>query len=259
MAFNPLGAVQEGYDFAQGLRDRRTMNNAGNALAGGDYRGGANALLQGGMLDQGMGLLNYDQRNQEAQAKAMQQQAEAEKAAKVEQRGLLLRGAQALRAVPEAERPAYMQSTILPQLVQMGLDQSPEGKQVIGQMLQGGLTDRQIDSFIQVYGGALEREFQLVNQEGVGVGSFDKTTGKIDLQYRTPPKPLVLGEGQIAYEGDPSVPTGGAQGGQVFGFAGAGPDAIAGSLEGVGEGAADAAGTTGDQGDRLGHATVLER
>jgi hypothetical protein len=160
---NPLAAVQEGYDFAQGLRDRRTMNNAGNALAGGDYRGGANALLQGGMLDQGMGLLNYDQRNQEAQAKSMQQQAEAAKAAKVEQAQLLLRGAEALRQRPEAERMAAMQAEILPQLVQMGLDQSPEGQQVLQRIMQGGLTDAQLDSFIQVYGGELQKpEYQIV-------------------------------------------------------------------------------------------------
>ncbi|MGL4196687.1 MAG: hypothetical protein ACRCSX_02840, partial [Allorhizobium sp.] len=164
---NPLAAVQEGYDFAQGLRDRRTMNSAGNALAGGDYRGGANALLQGGMLDQGMGLLNYDQRNQQAEAQAMQQQAEAERAGKLEQAQLLLRGAEALRQRPEAERMAAMQAEILPQLVQMGLDQSPEGQQVIQRIMQGGLSDQQLDSFIQLYGGELQKpEWQIVNPGG---------------------------------------------------------------------------------------------
>lgn len=164
MTFNPLGAVQEGFEFAQGLRDRRTMNTAGNALAGGDYRGGANALLQGGMLDQGMGLLNYDQRNRQAEAQAMQQQAEAEKAAKVEQAQILLRGAEALRQRPEAERMAVMQTEILPQLVQMGLDQSPEGQQIIQRIMQGGLSDQQLDSFIQLYGGELQKpEWQIVN------------------------------------------------------------------------------------------------
>jgi hypothetical protein len=160
---NPLAAVQEGYDFAQGLRDRRTMNNAGNALAGGDYRGGANALLQGGMLNEGSQLLAYDQKRQAFDAEQAQKQAEAEKAGKMEQQGLLLRGAQALRQVPEADRPAYMQSTILPQLVQMGLDQSPEGQQVIARMMQGGFSDQQIDSFIQVYGGELEKpKYQVI-------------------------------------------------------------------------------------------------
>ncbi|MCY1461159.1 hypothetical protein D9M71_787860 [compost metagenome] len=33
----------------------------------------------------------------------------------------------------------------------------------------------------------------------------------------------------------------------VFGFAGRGPDLVAGALEAVGQGAADAAGTTGDE------------
>jgi hypothetical protein len=204
MAFNPLGAVQEGYDFAQGLRDRRTMNNAGNALAGGDYRGGANALLQGGMLDQGMGLLNYDQRNRQAEALAMQQQAEAEKAGKVEQAQILLRGAQALRQRPEAERMTVMQTEIMPQLVQMGLDQSPEGQQIIQRIMQGGLSDQQLDSFIQLYGGELQKpEWQIV-QTPQGVIAVDKQNPSNPVTIsQTPVKPEIQRGPDGLYERQP--------------------------------------------------------
>jgi hypothetical protein len=155
---NPLAAVQEGYDFAQGLRDRRTMNNAGNALAGGDYRGGANALLQGGMLDQGMGLLNYDQRNQEAQAKAMQQQAEAAKAQQAESMKSMLGGAQSLRQLPPAARAAAYQAQVRPLLQQMGLDE-----QILTHLDGSDFSDGQLDPFIATLGGELQKpEYQII-------------------------------------------------------------------------------------------------
>jgi hypothetical protein len=50
---------------------------------------------------------------------------------------------------------------------------------------------------------------------------------------------------------------GGAQGGQVFGFARSGPDLITGLLEYLGQGATNAAGTSGDQCDGLDHAGIL--
>jgi hypothetical protein len=159
---NPLAAVQEGYDFAQGLRDRRTMNSAGNALAGGDYRGGANALLQGGMLDQGMGLLNYDQRNQEAQAKAMQQQAEAAKAQQAESMKSMLGGAQSLRQLPPEARAAAYQAQVRPLLEQMGLD-----GQILAHLDGSDFSDGQLDPFIATLGGELQKpEWQIVNPGG---------------------------------------------------------------------------------------------
>src|SRR5690606_9657758 len=47
--------------------------------------------------------------------------------------------------------------------------------------------------------------------------------------------------------------SGGAERGQVHGLAGGGPHLIAAGLKGIGQGATDAAGTTGDQDDALGH------
>src|SRR5690606_41136333 len=46
--------------------------------------------------------------------------------------------------------------------------------------------------------------------------------------------------------------SGGAERGQVLGLAGGGPHLIAAGLKGIGQGATDAAGTTGDQDDGLG-------
>jgi hypothetical protein len=211
---NPLAAVQEGYDFAQGIRDRRTMNNAGNALAGGDYRGGANALLQGGMLNEGSQLLAYDQKRQafDAEQEAAQKKAAAE--ARVQKFSTLGRGVEAMkRGAPWA------------QVRQTLLQLDPDLKDVVGMVdqhlgpNQAQPTPEQLDQFEALLGKETDKaRFQLVNQEGLGVGSFDTRTGETNLQYRTPPKPLVLGEGQIAYEGDPSVPTG-AQGGPAMGGA----------------------------------------
>ena len=47
-----------------------------------------------------------------------------------------------------------------------------------------------------------------------------------------------------------------AKGGDVFIAAGGGPDLVSGGLEGIGKGAADTAGATGDEGDGafVGHA-----
>lgn len=159
MAFNPLGAVQEGYDFAQGLRDRRTMNGAGNALAQGDYRGGANALLQGGMLDQGMGLLNYDQRNRQAETQAQQQQAEAARAQQAESMKSMLGGAQSLRQLPPEARAAAYQAQVRPLLQQMGLDEK-----ILSHLDGSDFSDGQLDPFISTLGGELQKpEWQIVN------------------------------------------------------------------------------------------------
>jgi hypothetical protein len=187
---NPLAAVQEGYDFAQGLRDRRTMNNAGNALAGGDYRGGANALLSGGMLDQGMGLLNYDQRNQEAQAKAMQQQAEAVRAQQAESMKSMLGGAQSLRQLPPEARAAAYQAQVRPLLQQMGLDEK-----ILAHLDGSDFSDGQLDPFIATIGGELQKpEWQIVNP---GNGQQPYAVDKRDPTSFQPVGPEVRGKAEV--------------------------------------------------------------
>jgi hypothetical protein len=69
-AFNRLGPSEfnqfdEGWDASQGRFDQFTRQRAGNALAGGDYAGGANALFRGGMLSEGADVQKLQQGNED--------------------------------------------------------------------------------------------------------------------------------------------------------------------------------------------------
>jgi len=55
---NALWGMYEGLN---GVRDDATRRRAGQALAGGDYAGGAQQLLQGGMLDDGLAVQGFQQ------------------------------------------------------------------------------------------------------------------------------------------------------------------------------------------------------
>jgi hypothetical protein len=184
---NPLAAFRDGYDLSQGFYDARTRKQAGNALAQGDYQGGANALLGGGMINDGMGMLQYDQKNRQMQAeqeRAEQEQAKATQAAHMQ---TLLRGAQGLRQLPpEARRQAY-ETQVKPLLLQMGLDQDPQGQMMLAKWEQSQFTDGELDPFITTLGGKLqEPEFQIITP-GNGQRPYAVEKGKpSSFQYVGP-------------------------------------------------------------------------
>jgi hypothetical protein len=189
---NPLAAFREGYDLMQGFRDNQARQQAGNALAGGDYRGGANALLQNGMLSQGMDVRQAGA----AQDKARQDQ---EKAAKAEGFKLMLDGEAALSSVPLEQRRAVLNGQVIPLLQARGAP--AELLQQLQQLPEDGLSDQGLQVFRQALGGELQKvQYQMVNNADVGVGSFDPRTGGINIQYGPQPKPLVVGEGQTVLD-----------------------------------------------------------
>jgi hypothetical protein len=162
---NPLAAYREGWQTSQGLFDQRTQRQAGNALAQGDYRGGANALLQGGMLDEGMQMQAFDQKRQaqaQEQERAMQEQA---KGAQVQSLKTMLGGAQSLLqvqgATPEeiaANRKQVYQTQVRPLLEQQGVP--PE---LLAKFDTSGFTDQELQPFVTTLGGELQKpEWQIV-------------------------------------------------------------------------------------------------
>jgi hypothetical protein len=189
---NPLAAFRDGYNTVQGFRDDYAKRQAGNALAGGDYRGGANALLQNGMLQSGMDVMTAGQeRNTAAQTAA--------KAKQTETLAAVLDGAKALRQVPVEQRQSYLQSRVLPLLQQRGA--TGDLLQQLSGLSGEDLSDQSLDGFATSLGGAMESaRFQMVNNADVGVGSFDPRTGGINIQYGPQPKPLVVGEGQTVLD-----------------------------------------------------------
>jgi hypothetical protein len=159
---NPLAAFREGQMIAQGLFDQRTQRQAGNALAQGDYQGGANALIRGGMIEQGQGILQYDQKNRQMQAeqeRAMQEQA---KAAQVQSLKTMLGGAQSLLQAPPEQRAEVYRTSVRPLLKQQGVP--PE---LLAKFDTSGLTDQELQPFVTTLGGELQKtEWQIVNPGG---------------------------------------------------------------------------------------------
>lgn len=66
-----------GRDLGNALRSDVTRSRAGRAMAGGDYTGGANALLSGGEIADGLRVQEYGERQRAGEAKAQQDQQEA--------------------------------------------------------------------------------------------------------------------------------------------------------------------------------------
>jgi len=154
---NPLAAFREGYDLMQGFRDNQARQQAGNALAGGDYRGGANALLQNGMLSQGMDV---------RQAGAAQDKAAVDAAKAKQGEGLkaMLDGGQSLLRIPAEQRRQVYEGQIVPLLQSRGI--APE---LLQQMGQSQFTDQELQTFVGALGGELQKpEWQILNMGARG-------------------------------------------------------------------------------------------
>ena len=188
---NPLAAYREGWDTSQGLFDTRTQRQAGNALAQGDYRGGANALLQGGMLKDGMDVQAFDQKRQaqaQEQERAMQEQA---KAAQVQSLKTMLGGAQSLLqvqgATPEevaANRKQVYQTQVRPLLERQGVP--PE---LLAKFDTSGFTDQELQPFVTTLGGELQKpEWQMVRGPDGSLVAYDQNNldNRRDLQAPDP-------------------------------------------------------------------------
>jgi hypothetical protein len=160
---NPLAAFRDGYNTVQGFRDQQTKMQAGNALAGGNYQAGANALLQGGMLGDGMDVMQAGQARDTAAADAAKlRQGEGLKA--------ILDGGQSLLRIPAEQRAAVYQSQIVPLLQSRGV---PD--ELLQQMGQSTFTDQELQTFVGGLGGVLQQpEWQILNMGDGGAYAVDK-------------------------------------------------------------------------------------
>lgn len=200
---NPLAAFREGYETTQGLFDAQRRRKAGNALAMGDYRQGANALLGGGMLGEGTDLLNYDQRNRQAQAEAMRAQEQAAKAAQAESLKTMLGGAQSLLQLPPEQRGPAWQSQVRPLLQQQGV---PD--ELLTQFDQSGFTDGELQPFVTTLGGELDKpEWQIVatgNGGVVAVNKADPSQTRMVAESQRPPRYVEAQDGLWVEQSDGS-------------------------------------------------------
>lgn len=118
---------------AQDMQDRRSRQQAGNALSTGDYGGAANALFQGGDLQGGLDVQGA-QRTQQT-------------ATREQQRTAILAVVSGLRQLPADQRAAQLQN-IGPRLSVYGV--TPEQ---LGTITPQDLSDTGLDSLIATMGG----------------------------------------------------------------------------------------------------------
>lgn len=133
---------------------RSALKAAGQAYAGGDAAGARNALLTGGMIDEGLALGRYDQQ-------ARQQSMAQQEATRERQRAALIAGAQGLRRLPAEQRWQAYQTRVLPILQEEGL-----GDDVLSQISEQVMGDADLDSVILMSGGDLAQPRYLQGQRG---------------------------------------------------------------------------------------------
>lgn len=126
---------------------QRTRRQAGNALAGGDYAGASNALLQGGMLQEGLTVQNAERSRQTADRE--------------QQRTAILAVVTGLRHLPPEQRAAQLQA-IAPRLSVYGV--TPEQ---LATVTPQDLSDQGLDSLIATMGGEVPRAQAFNTRDGI--------------------------------------------------------------------------------------------
>ena len=169
------GAMMQGYERGRQIRQDRAMLQAGNALAGGDYKAGANALYGGGMIEQGSGL--EDRGN----ALATRQAEVAAKQRTIDDQSIL-QGATAIRQLPPAQRRMAYEQIVKPRLAQE-IGDTPEGRRMLEMFDQSDWQDGSIDTFIATFGGEVEKRKVQVFQSGGQAVGLDTQTG--EQQWKT--------------------------------------------------------------------------
>lgn len=188
---NPLEAFGRGQGLVQNAFDQSARMRAGNALSGGDYAGGANALFKGGLIDEGSKVQDQGYQ-QQARQKAQADAARAEKLT------VLAKAADALGTTPDdpqhMSRRQHLQARILPALQQMGYP--PE-------VLQA-LSDPNLDlsdQSLQMFKGSIAKEIEQFTL-APGSARYD-TTGRQIAAQPFAPQYRTVGEGQSLVEVGP--------------------------------------------------------
>lgn len=178
------------YTGLQAISDKEradaTNQRAGNALAGGDYTGAANALYRSGDLQSGMTVTNAGQAQGDAKRKR-----EADGALKLANGmdAMLKGGADPQAAWSAAQQYAPMLGVDPAELAQLKphYDQDPQ-------------------AFISIIGQHAQDELKINNVEGVGIVATNARTGKSSLSYGSPGKPIAMDPDKNYIQSD--APTG---------------------------------------------------
>lgn len=133
---------------------RNALSRAGKIYAAGDATGARNALLDRGMIDEGLQIERYDRQSQ-AQARE-QQQAQRER-----QKAALVASAQGLRRLPMDQRWQAYQTRVLPVLQSEGV-----GQDILSQITDQVMTDADLDAVIMMSGGEVQQPRIIQGQRG---------------------------------------------------------------------------------------------
>lgn len=155
---------QAGFDELQGFKEQRARNQAGQALSQGDYQGGAGALYQGGLIDQG-------QQVEKAQTERQDHEREVQLKQQEMQGKALIRITQALKNVPQGSRAAKLRE-IAPVFQQVGIDPTPFM----------GLSEQQLDNpSLDAFSGEVVNHIKLFSTSG-GVVAIDQEALQRNMQ-----------------------------------------------------------------------------
>lgn len=196
---NPWDGVQSGYRLGNAMRMDIADQKAGAALAGGDYQGGANALLSSGNIADGLRVQDYSARQQAART-------QAQDARKKELLNFTTEAASRLAEIHRTGKDpnktlAAFDTYFAPRFRQMG-----ESEDDLAEIRNGIASDA--DTTLMALGaGAAKAAGYDVRNAGDEVLVFDKGTGKLVSRYRGA-QTVNVPEGGALYD----IPgTGGAQ------------------------------------------------
>ncbi len=196
---NPWDGVQSGYRLGNAMRMDIADQKAGAALAGGDYQGGANALLSSGNIADGLRVQDYSARQQAART-------QAQDARKKELLDFTTEAASRLAEIHRTGKDpnktlAAFDTYFAPRFRQMG-----ESEDDLAEIRNGLASDA--DTTLMALGaGAAKAAGYDVRNAGDEVLVFDKGTGKLVSRYRGA-QTVNVPEGGALYD----IPgTGGAQ------------------------------------------------
>jgi hypothetical protein len=164
-ALDVLRAGEAGRENSQSMFDQFARQRAGNALAQGDYQGGANALLRSGQIGAGLGV-----------QRAGEQQDDGDVQEAAEKLEFLSKASRMLRQLPmEARKGALGQ--LRQTFIAMGL---PD--EVVAQMEAADLSDQTLDLF----GGSVEQAKAQIRQSGRYTYALDPASGKELWRHEAP-------------------------------------------------------------------------
>lgn len=194
---DPWSGVARGYGLGNALRDDVVRSRAGSAIAGGDFTGGANALLTNGNIADGLRVQDYGARQQASVAAA--EKATEEEGAKFTAE-LAGRLAEVHRSSKDVNKTLAAFDQVAPQLSRY--DSADE----IAALRQRIAADPD-NTLLMLGAGAAKQLGYDVQGSGDEVLVIDKSTGQLVNRYRgSRTTKLGAGEDLLELPGDGGLP-----------------------------------------------------